>query len=148
MGRAGIPNQAINFDGKQLLKLSRLNLSPSVYPKLTIAVWVKATVKDKKMVLVSNDSSQYGRCIIMDIKNGKWGWCAFAGDKTSIGSAPVDLNEWTLIAVTYDQTIEEVNLYVINSIRSEFITGKGKLPRGLIQIVLLQPNTCAQSLAL
>ena len=122
----GYYGQAYVFNGQNNYINIPVNINPDVMPQLTMGAWVKAINENPIRQVISHDNGDFDRSLGIDNRGGGSGWSAFKGDGV-LGFHEVELNEWTFIAVVYDQINAEVMLYVNGSIYSE----KGTLGNGL-----------------
>jgi hypothetical protein len=77
-----------------------------------MGAWAKATSGTPIRQVISHDNGGYDRSVGIDFRGGGTGWTAFAGTGSVLGFQPLTLDEWTFLAVVYDQTIGSVTLYV------------------------------------
>ena len=107
----GNKKSAVRLYGNSIIACTGLDINPALYNTITIALWVKPEVTDRRQVIVSNDSSGRGRGIVIDKSNNQWGYSAFSGDNVLTGSLPV-IKFWTLLLATYESG--KVELRVIS----------------------------------
>ena len=124
--RFGNPNGAYLFDGIDDYIHVPLNINPSQHPQLTITAWAKANDATPIRQVVSHDDGGYDRTLGIDHRGGGEGWSAFSGTGTVLGFQPVELGEWTFLAVTYDQINSTVKLYVNDTLLFEEIGSMGE----------------------
>ena len=111
----GRAEAALAFNGESTRIELPWNINPDVHPQLTVTAWARFTgevASENQAQLVSHDNGSYDRGMGMDARAGQWGWSAFAGTDQVIGGAPVRQNEWTFLAVSYDQATKTTKLWV------------------------------------
>lgn len=109
------PNQALAFSGEKSKVQVPVDLSASAHPKLTITAWVRFRDdlgSTPQMQAVSQDDGDFDRGFGVDDRAGRWGWSAFGGTAGVFGGAPVKAEEWTFLAVIYDQLNKQASLLV------------------------------------
>lgn len=111
----GLDGQALDFDGSDDYVYSPVNINTNVMPQVTMIAWVKSDT-DNQGTVISHDNGGYDRSIDIDERGGGEGWSAFAGSGGVLGYHPVSVNNWTFLAVSYDQDAEIVRLYVNNEV--------------------------------
>ncbi len=103
----GRTDQALAFSGETTKIEVPWDINAEKHPQLTITVWARFTgnIEDKaQFQVVSSDDGEFDRSVGLDARAGEWGWSAFAGEGEVMGGVSVQPNEWTFLAVTYDQT--------------------------------------------
>ncbi|OPY85941.1 MAG: hypothetical protein A4E72_01802 [Syntrophus sp. PtaU1.Bin208] len=110
---------AYSFDGSNDYLSAPVDINPGTLPQMTMGAWVKAANGSPIKQVISHDNGGYDRSLGIDSRGGSTGWSAFSGSGAVLGSFPVTLNEWTFVAVTYDQMTSSVMLYVNGSAISE-----------------------------
>lgn len=108
----GYLGQGYSFNGTGNSIRLPLNINPSVLPTLTMGAWVKPTIGNPIRQIISHDNAGFDRSLGIDSRGGAVGWSTFAGSGAVLGSSPVTLNQWTFVAVAYDQVAAMVTLYV------------------------------------
>ncbi|MEA5534957.1 RHS repeat-associated core domain-containing protein [Crocosphaera sp. XPORK-15E] len=124
----GYEGQAYQFDGINDYIRADININPSIHPQLTIGAWVKANGLNasNKNTIISHDNGDFDRTLTIDHRSGGLGWSAFSGSGQVVGFEPVDLGEWTFVAVVYNQSASTVTLYVDDQVFTELGTlGEG-----------------------
>ena len=131
--------EAYSFDGDDYISVP-LDINPSAIPTLTMGAWVKIASEtnpvNQQVISHGNGGRDgtlpYDRTLGYDRRGNNndadSGWSAFTGstDNGVMGEYPVMLNEWTFIAVVYDQPLETVTLYVDGDSKVETgILGEG-----------------------
>ena len=116
----GYQGQAYSFDGTNDLISVNININPSNYSKLTMGAWAKVSDGSPIRQIISHDDGGYDRTLGIDYRGGGTGWSAFTGSSV-LGYKPA-ANNWTFVAVVYDQVAATVDLYVDGS--AYYATGK------------------------
>lgn len=111
--------KAYSFNGTSDYIYADININPSVRPQLTMGAWVVATSGTPIRQVISHDDGGYDRSLGIDSRGGGTGWSAFSGNGAVLGSVPVGLDQWTFVAVVYDQAAGSVLLYVDGATRTE-----------------------------
>ncbi len=125
----GHTGQAYQFDGNDYIQVSR-NISASSMPRLTMGAWVYPTAGGSGQA-ISQANGSTGRSLGMYTPvGGATCWSAFAGASVLTNSA-VQLNEWSFVAVVYDQPGSTVRLYVNGVETSKSATVQNGLTSGL-----------------
>ncbi|MBL0870159.1 MAG: LamG domain-containing protein [Phycisphaerales bacterium] len=90
-----------------------LNINPSVVPQLTMGCWVRVDDDFNGPIrqFLSHDDGGFDRSLGIDFRGSATGYSAFTGTGV-IGGTPVVANQWTFVAVVYDQTAGTVTLHV------------------------------------
>ncbi len=114
----GFEGGAYEFDGKQRL-ISPVNLNPSVHSKVTFGAWVKtATLEEGLYKVIGHDNGGWDRTIGLDsrVQGGDpdFRYTAFTGVGGPIEgtSWPESTDDWTFIAVSYNQEEQLASFYV------------------------------------
>jgi hypothetical protein len=110
---------AYSFDGSNDYLAAPVNINPLALPAMTMGAWVKASNGSPIRQVISHDNGGYDRSLGIDSRGGGTGWSAFSGSGSVLGYFPVMLDEWTFVAVTYDQSNSKVMLYVNGATKSE-----------------------------
>ncbi len=121
---AGIKGQALSFDGTDDYVRIPVNINPDNMPQLTMVGWANSDLESR--TVISHDNGGFDRSIDIDNRGGGVGWSAFSGTGGVLGFHPVTKDEWTFLAVVYDQGAETVKLYVNDKVYEE----KGRLSAG------------------
>lgn len=105
---------AFSFNGSQQL-LAPLNINSDAYPKLTMGAWVKTANLDPGLrKIIGHDDGGWDRVIGLDDRFGAFRYTAFIGNgRPVVGTpGPANTEDWTFIAVAYDQPNHEMTFYV------------------------------------
>ena len=114
----GFEGGAYEFDGNQRV-ISPVNLNPSVHLKVTFGAWVKtATLEEGLYKVIGHDNGGWDRTIGVESR-GQGGdpdfrYTAFTGVGGPIEgtSWPESTDDWTFIAVSYNQEEQLASFYV------------------------------------
>ncbi len=110
---AGAQGGAYLFNGtSNYLEMTGLNINPSVYPRLTIGAWVRASSNTPIRQIVSQDNGGFDRSLGIDDRGSTTGWSAGIGSGGALGGESVATDTWTFVAVVYDQPAQTATLYV------------------------------------
>jgi len=131
--RLGIEGAATSFAGKSnketgYIKLP-VDISPKTFPVITICFWIKANETYKNMSPL-NSGDHKTRGILTDYNNGAQRWSASAGKDELICGSAVLKDQWTFIAVIYDNPNEQARLIVNNEVfgsRARFVLSQAGL---------------------
>ena len=97
--------QAYLFNGATDYLTAPLDINPNQYPKLTMGCWAKTTSALVLQQLLTHDNGDFDRSIGIDFRGNGIGWSAFGGPEGQVlGAVPAILDQWTFVAVVYDQT--------------------------------------------
>jgi len=111
----GIEGGAYVFSGTQRL-VSLVDINPLVQPKLTMGAWVKtSSLVSGRRKVIGADNGSYDRCVGLDDRNGAFRYTTWLGGTTPpLGGtpAPESTNAWTFLAVSYDEDLHSLTLYV------------------------------------
>ncbi len=112
----GFTGGGMNFDGFQRL-VAPLDIfwEEGSLPQLTMGAWVRtSTLTPGLRKIIGCDDGGYDRILGLDTRQATgFGYMAFTGiGVMGGGPAPVSVDQWTFVAVTYDQTINQAVLYV------------------------------------
>ncbi len=123
----GIEGGAYAFNGTQRL-VAPININPGVVPELTLGAWVRTSTLDPGLrKVIGHDDGGWDRTIGLDDRdNGVFRYTAFIGNGPPAQGppGPVSTEDWTFLAVAYDQPNNEVSIYVDNELVSaELLTG-------------------------
>ncbi len=105
---------AFSFNGAQQL-IASLNINASSLPKLTMGAWVRTTSLEPGLrKIIGHDNGGWDRVIGLDNRFGDFRYTSFIGNGRPVPGTPVprSTDEWTFIAVAYDQPNSEMTLYV------------------------------------
>ena len=105
---------AYAFDGSQRL-VAEIDINVDVIPELTLGAWVKPSNLDPaRKKVIGHDGGGWDRTIGLDNRNGVFRYTAFVGNRRPVVDTPgpVNTNDWTFLAVVYDQPNGEVTVYV------------------------------------
>ena len=116
---SGYSGQGYLFNGVNNSINIPVNINPSNYPQLTMGAWVMANATNPIRQIISHDNGGYDRSLGIDSRGGGTGWSAFSGSADVLGWQAVSPDAWTFIAVTYDQSLSNVSLYVNGNIYTE-----------------------------
>jgi hypothetical protein len=111
----GFPDQGLAylFNGTTDYLTAPLDINPSHYPKLTMGCWAKTVSTWPLQQLLTNDNGSFDRSIGIDFRGNGIGWSAFGGPEGQVvGAVPAILDQWTFLAVVYDQTAQTVKFQV------------------------------------
>lgn len=111
----GQPGLALRFDGQSQSLTLPVDINPGTMPQVTLAVWARytgAVPAEGVNQVLSHDDGGFDRSLGIDHRGENVGWSAFAGSQAVLGGVPVRPEEWTFLAVTYDQPARVVQLYV------------------------------------
>ena len=115
LSSAGIEGGAFSYNGGQRL-VSPIDINADALPALTMGAWVKtATLISDLHKVIGQDDGGWDRVIGLDNRDdGVFRYTTFIGTGAPLRGtpAPRSTNDWTFLAVSYDQTINELNLYV------------------------------------
>ncbi len=112
----GFTGGGMNFNGAQRL-IAPLSIfwDEENLPQLTMGAWVRtSTLNSGLRKFIGCDDGAYDRVIGLDNRQATgFGYTAFTGvGVMGGGPVPVSTEQWTFVAVTYDQTAGEAVLYV------------------------------------
>ena len=110
----GVQGGAYYFNGSQHW-VAPININPDVLPTMTMGAWVKTTSLAAGLrKVMGHDDGGYDRVIGLDTRNGGFRYVSFigTGDPPPGGPTPTSTNDWTFLAVTYDQNAGQMALYV------------------------------------
>lgn len=94
-----------------------INISPDKFNQLTITAWVKAENCYRKMYILGNGTNKYSRGLIVDTHDDVFRWGMNCG-KDGILFGPPATNEWTFIALIYDNKNQAARMIVNNEVFS------------------------------
>ena len=117
--------QAYLFNGATDYLTAPLDINPNQYPKLTMGCWAKTASLApwwQHQPVLTHDNDGFDRAIAIDWRGNGFdiddnpnavGWSAFGGPEGQVlGAAPTILDQWTFLAVVYDQTAGTVKFQV------------------------------------
>jgi hypothetical protein len=117
--------QAYSFNGATDYLTAPLDINPNQYPKLTMGCWAKtASLLPwwQHQPVLTHDNDGFDRAIAIDWRANGFdldgnpnavGWSAFGGAEGQVlGGEPAILDQWTFLAVVYDQTAGTVKFQV------------------------------------
>lgn len=110
----GVEGGAYAFNGEQHW-VAPVNINTGYLPYLTMGAWVKtSTLAASNRKIMGHDDGGYDRTLGLDVRNGPFRYVAFigTGDPPPGGPSPKSTNDWTFVAVTYDDWSGEMTLYV------------------------------------
>lgn len=110
----GVQGGAYSFNGEQHW-VAPININPDVLPSLTLGAWVKTTsLAPGLRKVLGHDDGGYDRTIGLDTRNGGFRYVGFigTGDPPPGAPAPKSTNDWTFLAVTYDELNAQMAVYV------------------------------------
>ncbi len=105
---------AFEFDGAQRL-IAPIDINTSEIPELTLGAWVKPSNIDPGLrKVIGHDNGGWDRAIGLDNREGELRYSAFIGNGRPVVETPGPENteDWTFLAVVYDQPNNEVTVYV------------------------------------
>lgn len=104
---------AYSFNGTTDYITVPLDINPDKYPKLTMGCWAKTTSLWPLQQLLTHDNGDFDRSIGIDLRGNGVGWSAFCGPTGQVlGAASAFLDDWTFVAVVYDQSAQTVKFQV------------------------------------
>ncbi len=109
----GVEGGAFLYYGTNRLS-APININPDVLPQMTMGAWVRtATLTPGIRSVLSHDDGALDRRVGLETRFGPFRYSAFAGFTFPIPSTafPSSTNDWTFLAVTYDQTSGQMALY-------------------------------------
>ena len=118
----GYSGDAWSFSGSNYLRAG-VNVRQDNMPQMTWGAWVRSdSTTSVRQVLSIDDNTpgDFDRSIAIDHRGGGGvGWSAFRGPASGgqvvgSGSRPVTAGQWTFLAASYDETINEMRFYVDN----------------------------------
>ena len=113
----GIQGGAYDFDGVNDYISFPININASMHPKLTMGAWVNTDTFAPIQTVLSHDNGAFDRSLVIDFRGSidPTTWSAFRGvtgtGVHSSGKVPFP-GVWYFLAVTYDQTLNNMTLYV------------------------------------
>lgn len=111
-------NSALQFETISQNVFGNLSLpvciSPDSMPLVSITFWVKANETFKKIVPFSTGTN--GRALTTDYYNGAQRWSVTAGKDGLVQGPPLLKDQWTFIALIYDNPNQQVRLIVNNEV--------------------------------
>ncbi len=104
---------AYEFDGSQRL-IAPIDINVGTTPELTMGAWVKPSSIDPGLrKILGHDNGGWDRTIGLDNREGNMRYLGFTGQGVmSDTPEPTNTEDWTFIAVAYDEPSQEVTLYV------------------------------------
>ena len=121
--------QAYLFNGATDYLTAPLDINPNQYPKLTMGCWAKtASLLPwwQHQPILTHDNDGFNRAIAIDWRSNGFdidgnpnaiGWSAFGGlEGQVLGGEPAILDQWTFVAVVYDQNTGTVKFQVDNMV--------------------------------
>lgn len=111
----GVQGGAYQFDGTQRLISPLVDINYDVRPLLTMGAWVRtSSLVPGNRKFLGHDDGGYDRVVGLDTRNGPFRYTAFigTGDPPPGTATPTSTNEWTFVAVTYDDFSATMTLYV------------------------------------
>jgi hypothetical protein len=108
---SGYEGQAYAFNGSGNYIEVPVDINPGTYSQLTMGAWVQASDTNPIRQVISHDNGGYDRSLGIDNRGGGTGWSAFSGTGAVLGYKSVTQNQWTFLAVVYDQAAGTVTLY-------------------------------------
>jgi hypothetical protein len=108
----GYQGGAYNFNGTSDYLLAPVNINPANYPELTMGAWVKPAATSPPRLVLTHDFGGFARSLGIDDRGGGTGWSAFCGTDGVLGFVPAVANQWTFLAVAYNQASKTIKLWV------------------------------------
>lgn len=105
---------AFEFDGTQQL-IAPLDINAESLPEFTMGAWVRTSnLESGRRKVIGHDNGGWDRVIGLDNRSGDFRYTSFIGNGRPIPGTPGPRNteDWTFIAVAYDQPNREMTLYV------------------------------------
>ena len=105
---------AFAFSGDKSGIETQVNINPEALPVCTLVTWAKFKgdpAAEETEQVVSHDDGGYDRSMGLDGRAGRWGWSTFVGNQAVAGGFPVVPNQWTFLAVVYNQPQRTVTFY-------------------------------------
>ena len=112
--QGGFEGGAYEFTGSERL-ISDVDINPSEIPEMTWGAWVKpANIAPGLKKIMGHDDGGWDRTIGLDNRDGDFRYTAFVGDRRPVVDTPGPENteDWTFLAVVYDEASAEVTIYV------------------------------------
>jgi hypothetical protein len=101
---AGIRNGVILFKQGKTSKIEiPVDISPSKLPVVTLTAWVKTTKTAVMTGIVGPREKTQSRGFLINYDDGKYYWAANCGSDDILNGPLAVVNEWTFLAVIYDQ---------------------------------------------
>jgi hypothetical protein len=94
-----------------------INISPDKFNQLTITLWAKVENCYRKMFIIGNGPDKYNRGLIVDTHDDMYRWGMNCG-KDGILYGPPATNEWTFIALIYDNKNQAARMIINNEVFS------------------------------
>lgn len=110
----GVQGGAYTYDGGQHW-VAPIDINAGSLPSLTMGAWVKtSSLSSGLRKVMGHDDGGYDRVLGLDDRNGGFRYAAFigTGDPPPGGPAPKSTDDWTFLAVTYDDWTGQMTLYV------------------------------------
>lgn len=110
----GKEKSAFSFSGDKSGIESQVNINPEAMPVCTLVTWAKFKgdpAAEETEQVVSHDDGGYDRSMGLDGRSGRWGWSTFVGNQAVAGGIPVVPEQWTFLAVIYNQPQRTVTFY-------------------------------------
>lgn len=104
-----------SFNGFSQFLRAPINVDPSTMPSMTWGAWVMPTSTNAVRAVLSTDNCCYDRDIDIDSRGGSLSWSAFTGSVVVGSGVPIFTNEWSFLAVAYDQQAQTMSFYVNNN---------------------------------
>jgi hypothetical protein len=109
----GVEGGAYVFDGTQRL-ISPISIDITALPTLTMGAWVKtSSLATGLRKVMGQDNGGWDRVLGLDDRNGPFRYACFTGGGILLGEpGPANTNDWTFLAVAFDQVNAQVSMYV------------------------------------
>lgn len=110
----GVQGGAYVFSGQQNW-VAPIDINNYSLPTLTMGAWVRtSSLVGGNRKMLGHDDGGYDRTLGLDTRNGGFRYVAFigTGDPPPGGPAPKSVDDWTFLAVTYDDVNGQMTLYV------------------------------------
>lgn len=103
-----------------------IDISTEKYPILTIVVWLKPYVSSSYKPIITAGNYKKDRALFMITQDYIWHWAVQCGKDNELVGPPVIANNWTFIAIMYDQKNQEAKVIINDKLfSSRAKTGPG-----------------------
>lgn len=115
--QGGVEGGAFFFDGSTRL-IAPIDINPGVLPELTLGAWVRADSLDPGLrKIIGHDNGGWDRVIGLDNRpapDAPFRYTAFTGNSPGPLElpGPESFEDWTFVAATFNQILNEVVVYV------------------------------------
>jgi hypothetical protein len=110
----GLEGGAYSFNGSQRW-VAPIDIDPFTRPQLTMGAWVKTSNLNPGLrKIIGSDDGGWDRTLGLDDRDGPFRYTTFIGNGSPAAGAPgpKSTNQWTFIAVTYDEPSLTLSFYV------------------------------------